>query len=267
MRSPGRSAQSEYERLRQRRREKISRRWPLIVAAVAIAFVFGLYLPELILMVPSALLSRLSPEASEIALPVDEQLLSLATGLLLAVGAAIGLLRPSRSEVAWRKGASGERRVGRVLDSLNRKGVASLHDLAVPGSQANIDHVAVAPSGVFVVDAKRYKGRLQIRSRGSTLWVNGHNRSHLLGQVRKQAGLVDRVLVQAGIAGVTTQAVLCFVDTEIPLLSPRRVDGVILCSPNSLRRRIAPTKSAALSPDQVSRVVDVLTASFQSAGD
>jgi hypothetical protein len=167
MNSPGQSAQSEYQRQRHRRREKLSRRWPLVLIAVVVAFILGFYLPRVLLTVPSALLTQLSPEASEITLPVDERLLSLATAFALAIGAGVGLLRPSRSELAWRKGASGERRVGRVLDSLSRKGVTSLHDLSIPGSRANIDHVAVGPAGVFVVDAKRYKGKLQVRSQGS----------------------------------------------------------------------------------------------------
>ena len=266
MNRPGRSAQSEYERLRQRRREKVSKRWPLILIAVAVAFVLGFLLPRLILEIPSALLAQLSPEESEIALPVDERLLSLATGFALAIGAGIGLLRPSRSELAWRKGASGERRVGRVLDSLSRKGVVSLHDLSMPGSRANIDHVAVCSAGVFVVDAKRYKGKLQVRSRGSALWINGRDRSQLLDQVRKQAEVIDGIVVQAGLVGVTVQPVLCFVDTEVPLFTPRRVDGVTLCTPNTLRRRIATSKSAGLSSDQVTRVVSVLSSTFRPAG-
>lgn len=266
MNSPGQSAQSEYERLRQRRREKISKRWPLILLAVVIAFVFGFLLPRLLLMVASAFLSQLSSETSEIALPVSGRLVSLATGVILALGAAIGLLRPSRSELAWRKGASGERQVGRALDSLSRKGVVSLHDLPVPGSRANIDHVAVGPSGVFVVDAKQYKGKLQVRSRGSALWINGRNRSHLLDQVHTQAEIVEGVLRQAGLADIKVQPALCFVGTEIPLFSPNRVDGVVLCTPNALRRRIAPTKSAALSPDQVSRVVEVFSSTFRPTG-
>jgi hypothetical protein len=233
---------------------------------VAAAFVFGLFVPRLILEIPYALLARLSPEASEISLPVDERLVSLATGFALAIGAAIGLLRPSRSELAWRKGASGERRVGRVLDSLSRKGVVSLHDLSMPGSRANIDHIAVGPAGVFVVDAKRYKGKLQVRSRGSALRINGRDRSHLLDQVRKQANVLDGILVQAGLAAVLVQPALCFVATEIPLFSPRRVDGVMLSTPNTLRRRVAPTRSDALSPDEVSRVVALLISSLRRPG-
>jgi hypothetical protein len=59
----------------------------------------------------------------------------------LAVGeAGWGLrFRPSPDAVAWRRGAAGERRTARLLAPLERHGWAVLHDLAVPGSRANID--------------------------------------------------------------------------------------------------------------------------------
>jgi hypothetical protein len=59
----------------------------------------------------------------------------------LAVAAAgWGLrFRPSPDAVAWRRGAAGERRTARLLDPLERQGWAVLHDLAVHGSDANVD--------------------------------------------------------------------------------------------------------------------------------
>jgi hypothetical protein len=38
-----------------------------------------------------------------------------------------------------RRGAAGERRTARLLTLLERRGWAVLHDLAIPGTQANID--------------------------------------------------------------------------------------------------------------------------------
>jgi nuclease-like protein len=32
----------------------------------------------------------------------------------------------------------------------------------VSTSRANIDHIAIAPSGVWVIDSKRYKGRVSV---------------------------------------------------------------------------------------------------------
>jgi hypothetical protein len=60
----------------------------------------------------------------------------------LAAGALVGWrlrFRPSEQVTAWRRGAKGERRTARLLDRLTRDGYVVLHDLAVPGSPANVD--------------------------------------------------------------------------------------------------------------------------------
>jgi hypothetical protein len=66
--------------------------------------------------------------------------LGLVAGGLAAAAAGWGLrFRPSLDAVAWRRGAAGERRTARLLGPLERHGWVVLHDLAVPGSRANID--------------------------------------------------------------------------------------------------------------------------------
>src|SRR4029453_3050663 len=68
--------------------------------------------------------------------------LGLVLGGLAAVAAGWGLrFQPSPEAVAWRRGAAGERRSARLLGQLERQGWAVLHDLGVPGSRANIDHL------------------------------------------------------------------------------------------------------------------------------
>ena len=58
----------------------------------------------------------------------------------LAAGLAWRLrFRVTPDTLAWRRGAAGERRTARLLAPLERRGWAVLHDLAVPGSRANID--------------------------------------------------------------------------------------------------------------------------------
>jgi hypothetical protein len=47
--------------------------------------------------------------------------------------------RPSPETRVWRRGATGERHTARLLAPLERHGWAVLHDLAIPGSAANID--------------------------------------------------------------------------------------------------------------------------------
>jgi Nuclease-related domain len=84
--------------------------------------------------------------------------LSLALGALATVAAGWRFrFRPSPDASAWRQGAAGERRTARLLSPLQQQGWAVLHDLAVPGSRANLDHLVIGPAGVFVIDSKQYR--------------------------------------------------------------------------------------------------------------
>ncbi len=57
----------------------------------------------------------------------------------------------------WRAGAEGERLVADELDQLAASGWRVLHDVRWPGRPvANLDHVAVGPGGVVVVDTKNW---------------------------------------------------------------------------------------------------------------
>jgi hypothetical protein len=77
--------------------------------------------------------------------------LSLVVGAVVGMAAGWGLrFKPSPDAVDWRPGAAGERRTARLLSSLERQGWAVLHDLAVPGSRANLG--ARVPWGKVVSD-------------------------------------------------------------------------------------------------------------------
>jgi hypothetical protein len=91
-------------------------------------------------------------------------------GLITAAGAAWRLrFRASQPTRAWRDGARGERATAHRLQRLERHGYVVLHDLQVPGSHANLDHLAIGPAGVFVIDSKHYRGALQLGGDGM-LW-------------------------------------------------------------------------------------------------
>jgi hypothetical protein len=95
-------------------------------------------------------------------------------GPIAAAGAAWRLrLRASQPTRAWRDGARGERATARRLRRLERHGYVLLHDLQVPGSHANVDHLAIGPAGVFVIDSKYYRGALQLGADGM-LWYGGY---------------------------------------------------------------------------------------------
>ena len=123
----------------------------------------------------------------------------------------------SQSTKAWKVGAEGEERVAEVMATAT--GVEVLHDRRVPGSRANIDHIVVGPQGVFVVDAKKYIGAVEVRDVGSffrldeRLYVNGRDRTALVEGVLGQLDVVRTALSDA-FPDVPVRGVLCFVGCE-----------------------------------------------------
>lgn len=79
-------------------------------------------------------------------------------------GVVLALTNEPLSTAAWARGAEGEEKLARELADL--EDVVVLHDRRMPGTKANIDHLVVAPGGVFVVDAKYYHGRIAIHDKG-----------------------------------------------------------------------------------------------------
>ncbi|WP_242448170.1 nuclease-related domain-containing protein [Cellulomonas sp. WB94] len=149
-------------------------------------------------------------------------------GFLLAIS------EEPQSTTAWAVGARGEALLGRSLDGLASRGVRVLHDRRIPRTRANIDHIAVSSSGVFVIDAKRYSGRPMkqsvgglFRPRVTFLTVAGRNQTKLVDGVHKQVGLVRDALDDAGFAGVPVRGMLCFIEANWPLIGGSFViDGV-----------------------------------------
>jgi len=78
--------------------------------------------------------------------------------------------------------------------------VIPLHDRLIPGTRGNIDHIFVASSGVWVVDAKSYKGKVEQREHGpfwrreSEVYVGRRNRTALTKSVEKQVAAVKAAL-------------------------------------------------------------------------
>jgi Nuclease-related domain len=115
----------------------------------------------------------------------------------LAVVALVGWrlrFRPSEQARTWQRGAHGERRTARLLDRLHRDGFVVFHDLAVPGdTSANVDHLAIGPTGVFVIDSKQWSGSVHQGADG-LVWHNRYRLDRTLATVRWEAETVGRLL-------------------------------------------------------------------------
>jgi hypothetical protein len=114
----------------------------------------------------------------------------------LALSALVGWrlrFRPSEQARTWQRGAHGERHTARLLDRLTRDGFVVFHDLAVPDSEANVDHLVIGPTGVFVIDSKQWSGSVQQGADG-LVWHNHYPLDRTLATVRWEAETLDRLL-------------------------------------------------------------------------
>jgi hypothetical protein len=187
--------------------------------------------------------------------------LGLVVAALVAMATAWRLrFKPSPGAVAWRQGAAGERRTARLLGPLERHGWVVLHDLAVPGSAANIDHLAIGPGGVFVIDSKQYRGRLRLDAVGK-LWHGRHPLAPTLGAVSWEADQAAQVMPDPGVAVVPIVAVHGaqvprgkVVTDGVPVVAAQRLPSMLLALP------------AVLGPERVAWLADQARVSFHAAG-
>jgi hypothetical protein len=125
--------------------------------------------------------------------------------------------------------------------------VPMLHDRRAPRSRGNIDHVAIAPSGIYVIDCKRHRGKIEITQPlfgRAKLKINGRDQSKLIDGLDKQ---VARVLeASADIAAeIPVHGCLCVLapegllaDSGLPLLRTLRLNGYPLYHPRRLAKRL-----------------------------
>lgn len=142
---------------------------------------------------------------------------------------SLGRRGPDR--VRWERGAAGEAIVGALLNGI--PGLLVLHDRAMPRRSANIDHLVVAPTGVYVIDAKHYTGepRADLVHGIRRLYVAGDDATELVDGVRWQARAVEAII---GEAGVPVHPVLCFVGSTWSISNGLLIDGVGVTSPERL---------------------------------
>jgi hypothetical protein len=158
------------------------------------------------------------------------------------------------------EGAEGERRDARALERLIGDGAVFLHDRRVPGTRGNIDHLAVAASGVWIVDVKHYGGKVERRDVGGwvtsdvRLYVSGRDRSSVADALSWQ---LIAVLHALGEPGIPLTPALCFVGSEWGWFSkPFQHHGVWVTCAKKLAGMIAsPGPMSAFNVDRVSRML------------
>ncbi len=85
--------------------------------------------------------------------------------------------------------------------------------------------MVVGPSGVFVIDAKKYKGRPSLRVEGGIirprvekLMVGSRERTSLVHGLHKQVNHVQTALEASDLGEIPVIGMLCFVEADWPLI-------------------------------------------------
>ena len=117
-----------------------------------------------------------------------------------------------------------------------------LHDRRRPGTAGNIDHLAVTAAGVWVIDAKRYKGEVAKKDVGGwlstdvRLFVGRRDCSKLVAGMAKQVAAV-RTALRTDLADVPVRPMLCFVEAEWKWLAqPFDIGRVLVTCPKAARQ-------------------------------
>lgn len=118
-------------------------------------------------------------------------------GVLVAVVTAAYGIRQTyrRQRNSWADGAAGEESTARLLAPLERRGYVVLHDRAIPGSRANLDHLVIGVFGAAYVDTKNWQSKKsKLKVEGSTLRYGRYDQSEALRRVAWEAEQAARAL-------------------------------------------------------------------------
>lgn len=260
----GESAQAEYERraARDAERRRAGRRKTMVLIALAPFIGYALVRVGAVLLdvlvdrvqswAKSSMDATSEPQARESIFEADTLhtfgLYGAAGTTLWVIGVRLGR---RQTTAAWRVGAEGERRTGNALDPLP-SGFHVLHDLRMPGSRANIDHVVVGPTGVFTIETKNYAKGIAIR--GGKARSNGRVLDSVVTQAKRQAEVIS------GRLGTPTTPIVCVHGGGLRIegwFQTPVVDGVRFCSGRHLPSVL--TKQRAVhGPDAVAAMASTL---------
>jgi Nuclease-related domain len=140
----------------------------------------------------------------------------------------------------WEKGALGEVETALTLSTLPPD-FRVIHDLQVPGHKENIDYLVIGPTGVFLVDSKKYTGTLTYGK--GTLWSGKWPVTKKFRSIKWEAKHVSESLDHEVVP------IMCFVSGTLP--APELVvDEVLVVSLAHLNAQLLAGQTS-VSSDQI----------------
>ncbi|MFF0572656.1 nuclease-related domain-containing protein [Streptosporangium saharense] len=181
-------------------------------------------------------------------------LAALVVAIVVGIVDTVYRWRQHEAVRTWRKGAIGERRTARMLRPLGRRGYTVLHDRALPSGRANVDHLVIGTTGVFVVDSKNWHRGKRLVRRGRSVRVGGASGAQIVRSVVYEAGRVSETLTRSLGRPVTVIPVVAVHGADMPLVRVAKASGVPLLRASQVRGWITsqPTKLSVAEVAEVS---------------
>jgi hypothetical protein len=157
-------------------------------------------------------------------------------GLLLALQDA------PQHESAFHQGALAECAVAASLAiRTDSDRIITLHNRRMPAGRGDIDHLAIAPTGVWVIDTKDWKGKVEISSPWfgtPRLLIRGRDSTKLIDGLERQIAAVRAALDGGGYQEITVRGAVCFTKADLPFLRTQTFRGHLLLYRRALAKRL-----------------------------
>ncbi|MGP8299829.1 nuclease-related domain-containing protein [Streptomyces inhibens] len=156
---------------------------------------------------------------------------------------------------SWHKGAAGESFTSDHLEPLRTEGWFIFDSIPL-AKGGDIDHLAIGPPGVFVINSKNY-ANARVNADDKTLLINATPRGDLLEEAKRDAAIACEVIeMHAGLI-VPVTAALAFINAS-SIKGYLQVGGVLIAESRHIAQILENSGQEELTEDEVIRLGNTL---------
>ncbi|WP_328815200.1 nuclease-related domain-containing protein [Nonomuraea cypriaca] len=182
--------------------------------------------------------------------------LGVTAGVIAAIAEAVYRARSNSSVPAWRRSSVAERRTEAQLRRLERSGYRTLHARAIPGTEAQIDHLVVGPTGVYAVDSEKWDKRLPVRVQmGKKLFHGPFDMKARISEAKLEASQASELITKSFGREVAVVPSLAIYGPPVPW-KVMTIRGVDVYQGDRARRWIT-KRERALTDGEIDRLYDI----------
>ena len=161
-------------------------------------------------------------------------------------------------EAAWLEALAADERTMAVQLANLPPSYAIMHDLRLPGSKGNIDHLVVGPGGAFVVLTRRCTEAVTFRD--GQLWAGDLPLRDTLEAAKVESQLLTQSLATPVVPIVALLGIV------LPAAAPSSIENVLVCAGDHVVRVVTRGSHTLLAPHKVSEAAERALPLLHNAG-